>query len=153
MVQERLTYCPHNTHICTHHIHLQPNWAGSASEQTPSESIVTSEDEAVRSKPPLPQSTSMGFDYVEPVHSASSVSTPPASSIPDDPFASDNLGDTVIKLDKVSVVQSPWGGFEGTLLEFIYPLVSFCFVVLLGRCNIHSYMYIYIYMLFLMKGT
>ena len=86
---------------------LQPHWAGSASEQTPSESIVTSEDEAVRSKPPLPQSTSMGFDYVEPVHSASSVSTPPASSIPDDPFASDNLGDTVIKLDKVRVVQSP----------------------------------------------
>ena len=84
---------------------LQPHWAGSASEQTPSESIVTSEDEAVRSKPPLPQSTSMGFDYVEPVHSASSVSTPPASSIPDDPFASDNLGDTVIKLDKVRVVQ------------------------------------------------
>ena len=89
----------------THITHLQPHWAGSASEQTPSESIVTSEDEAVRSKPPLPQSTSMGFDYVEPVHSASSVSTPPASSIPDDPFASDNLGDTVIKLDKVRVVQ------------------------------------------------
>ena len=110
MVQERLTYYSHNTHIITHRIHSQPNWAGSASEQTPSESLVTSEDEAVRSKPPLPQSTSMGFDYVEAVHSASSVSTPPAS-IPDDPFASDNLGDTVIKLDKVRGSSKPLRGF------------------------------------------
>ena len=108
VVQERVSYYLHNTHMHTLRIHSQPNWAGSASEQTPSESLVTSEDEAVRSKPPLPQSTSMGFDYVEAVHSASSVSTPPAS-IPDDPFASDNLGDTVIKLDKVGVVQGPRG--------------------------------------------
>ena len=71
---------------------------GSTSENTPSESAMTSDDET---KPHLP-SSNLGFDYVEPVESGSSVSTPPTSSLPDDePFASDNLGDTVIKLDKV----------------------------------------------------
>ncbi len=39
------------------------------------------------------------FDYTEPVDSASSVSTPP---IMEEPFASDVLGDTVIKTGKVS---------------------------------------------------
>ena len=38
---------------------------------------------------------SQGFDYVEPVNSASSISTPS-----NEPFASDDLGDTVIKLDR-----------------------------------------------------
>lgn len=47
----------------------------------------------VRSKPPPGEGQE--FDYVEAVNSASSVSTPP-----DDPFASDSLGETVIKVDK-----------------------------------------------------
>ena len=38
------------------------------------------------------------FDYVEPVHSASSLSTPP---INDEPFA-DTSGNTVIKVTKVT---------------------------------------------------
>jgi len=83
---------------------LQHSWAGSASEKTPSESVLTSEDEAVPSKPPLPLNSSMGFDYVEAVHSGTSVSTPPESSLPDEPFASDNLGDTIIEVDKVGVI-------------------------------------------------
>lgn len=49
----------------------------------------------VRSKPVLLNRPSQGFDYVEAVNSASSVSTPP-----NDPFASSDLGETVIKLDK-----------------------------------------------------
>ena len=39
-------------------------------KKTPSKSVVTSEDEAVPSKPPLPLHASMGFDYVEAVHTA-----------------------------------------------------------------------------------
>lgn len=51
----------------------------------------------VRSKPlVLPNRPSQGFDYMEAVNSASSVSTPPN----DEPFASSNLGETVIKLNE-----------------------------------------------------
>lgn len=38
---------------------------------------------------------SQGFDYAEAVNSASSVATPP-----NEPFASDDLGETVVRLDK-----------------------------------------------------
>ena len=48
----------------------------------------------VRAKPLLDNRSSQGFDYIEAVNSASSVSTPP-----NEPFAADDLGDTVIKLD------------------------------------------------------
>ena len=41
------------------------------------------------------------FDYTEMVESASSISTPPVT---DEPFASDVLGDTVIKSEKVTVL-------------------------------------------------
>lgn len=46
----------------------------------------------VRSKPRPHEGKE--FDYAEAVNSASSVSTPP-----NDPFASDELGETVIKVD------------------------------------------------------
>ncbi len=80
-------------------------WAGSASEQTPSESAATSDEEVLLtgskqpSQPTLPRTRSAGYDYVEPVGSGSSVSSPASSE--DEPFASDKLGETVIKLDKV----------------------------------------------------
>lgn len=48
-------------------------------------------------KPPLLNTSSQAFDYVELVQSASSLSTPPC---PDQPFASEDLGETVIRLDK-----------------------------------------------------
>ena len=87
-------------------------WAGgSVSEHTPSESGATTEEEssaAVSSKPPpgpgpappLNKSNSQKYDYVEPVHSASSLSTPPNSSFSDEPFASESLGATAICLGK-----------------------------------------------------
>ena len=44
------------------------------------------------------------FDYVEPVDTTSSMSTPTSSNYWDnDPFAKDSLGDTVIHLDKVRI--------------------------------------------------
>lgn len=51
----------------------------------------------VRSKPAAGGASGPGqqFDYMEAVRSASSVSTPP-----DEPFASEDLGETVIKLNK-----------------------------------------------------
>ena len=86
------------------------SWAGgSVSEHTPSESGATTEEEssaAVSSKPPpgpappLNKSNSQKYDYVEPVHSASSLSTPPNSSFSDEPFASESLGATAICLGK-----------------------------------------------------
>lgn len=80
-------------------------WAGgSVSEHTPSESGATTEEEssaAMSSKPPpLNKSNSQKYDYIEPVHSASSLSTPPNSSFSDEPFASEFLGATAIRLDK-----------------------------------------------------
>lgn len=78
-------------------LHQYQGWVDSASEHTPSESEVTTEDDAP--KPPISHSTSEAFDYVELVHSASSLSTPPCTSS-DQPFASEDLGETVICLDK-----------------------------------------------------
>ena len=62
-------------------------WVGS--EPTPSESLVTSEDEVMR-PPPTNNTTNEG---VESELSA----TPPNET----PFAADNIGDTVVRLDKV----------------------------------------------------
>lgn len=78
-------------------------WAGdSASECTPSETALT--DDEVVSKGPGPhelQNCNDKYDYFEPVESASSLSTP--SEHPYDQFASLNLGNTVIRLDKVHI--------------------------------------------------
>ena len=62
--------------------------------------MTTEEDEA--SKPPLVKTNSQKYDYVEPVNSASSLSTPPNSSLisDDQPFASESLGATAVRLDK-----------------------------------------------------
>ncbi|XP_033631424.1 pericentriolar material 1 protein-like isoform X2 [Asterias rubens] len=96
--------------------HEQRLWQMSttASEHTPSESLITSEEEEIKaqiySKNPNKQAMlqalqSMGsldaeeYDYVESVGSASSMSTPPSFS-QDFGFANDELGDTVIHLDK-----------------------------------------------------
>ena len=65
------------------------SWLGEIAESDSQE-----EEGVVRSKP-LRNRTSQAFDYLEAVNSASSVSTPP-----NDPFASDDLGETVIKLNK-----------------------------------------------------
>ena len=78
------------------------SWLGSTSEQTPSESVATSE---VVSEGEVPghhrlQSTKQTYDYSEQAESATSVSTPHQNE--DDPFASDNLGDTVIHFGSVS---------------------------------------------------
>ena len=62
-------------------------------EQTSSESEGSTEEE-----PPQPSElTSQVYDYVELVQSASSLSTPPC---PDQPFAADDLGETVIRRDR-----------------------------------------------------
>ncbi|XP_071787305.1 pericentriolar material 1 protein-like isoform X2 [Asterias amurensis] len=96
--------------------HEQRLWQMSttASEHTPSESLITSEEEEIKAqiygKNPNKQAMlqalqSMGsldaeeYDYVESVGSASSMSTPPSFS-QDFGFANDELGDTVIHLDK-----------------------------------------------------
>ncbi|XP_038056288.1 pericentriolar material 1 protein-like isoform X4 [Patiria miniata] len=85
-----------------------------ASEHTPSESMITSEEEEMKAQiyrtNPKKQTKktaqlSLGsldaeeYDYVESVGSASSMSTPPSFS-QDFGFANDELGDTVIHLDK-----------------------------------------------------
>lgn len=66
-------------------------WLGEIAESDSQEE----EGGVVRSKPVLHNRTSQGFDYLETANSASTVSTPP-----NDPFASDDLGETVIKLNK-----------------------------------------------------
>ena len=73
------------------------------SEHTPSENGATTEEESAavaKPPPPLNKSNSQKYDYIEPVHSASSLSTPPNSSFSDEPFASESLGATAIRLDK-----------------------------------------------------
>lgn len=82
------------------------------SEHTPSESFFTSEEEEFKAqlygqKPGLYADDSKGslsglqYDYVENVDSASSMSTPPSVGGPGDfGFANDELGNTVIHLDK-----------------------------------------------------
>lgn len=71
--------------------------AGSASEEEGGSSVV-------RSKPTLQNRPSLAFDYIEAANSASSVSTPT-----NEPFASDDLGETVIKLDKMKLVGNGGG--------------------------------------------
>lgn len=101
------------------------------SEHTPSESGVTTEEETGgdQSKPPLVKSNSQKYDYVEPVHSASSMSTPPqSSSFSDEPFASESLGATAVRLDKTMAKmkgQVVIGGDEGpSSLQLRPPLIS-----------------------------
>ncbi|XP_071846255.1 uncharacterized protein [Apostichopus japonicus] len=89
------------------------NWPYSTvSEHTPSESFFTSEEEEIKAqlygqRPGLRPSDSKGslneleYDYAENVESASSMSTPPSIGGPGDfGFANDELGNTVIHLDK-----------------------------------------------------
>ena len=66
----------------------------SGTDQTPSDSLVMSDDESNKRKAPQAGT----HDYSEPAESATTLSTPPV-----EPFASDNLGDTVIHLDIVSI--------------------------------------------------
>lgn len=84
-------------------------WVGS--EPTPSESLVTSDDEAVRAKPstqhtragtlsPLKEPCNVTL-FSSAVLSASPHSTPPYSRPDETPFVADNPGDTVVRLDKV----------------------------------------------------
>ncbi len=93
------------------------------------------------------------------MHSASSLSTPPNSSFSDEPFASESLGATAIRLDKTmakikgEVVfgsgGGEGGGRDGSGLKppVISPgplkteneLVSAIFVVCLCLHNIHVY--------------
>lgn len=64
----------------------------SGTDQTPSDSLVSSDGEVNKGKTPQVGA----HDYSEPAESATTLSTPPV-----EPFASDNLGDTVIHLDIV----------------------------------------------------
>ncbi|KAM9857129.1 pericentriolar material 1 protein isoform 2-T2 [Aulostomus maculatus] len=81
--------------------HLPPlgpvTWAaGSQSELTPSESLATSDAEVVEKNLRLPQGSMKKTDDAESVGNDSTVST--SSNL--DPFAKDDLGNTVIHLDK-----------------------------------------------------
>ncbi|XP_006824503.1 pericentriolar material 1 protein-like, partial [Saccoglossus kowalevskii] len=85
----------------------RPAWQMSTSEQTPSESIVTSDDEDVRARLYAQNPNLFGcsdavgsYDYAENVSSASSLSTPNSAHLDSFGFANDDLGDTVIHLDK-----------------------------------------------------
>ncbi|KAL3878634.1 hypothetical protein ACJMK2_030966 [Sinanodonta woodiana] len=95
---------------------LNPNCNNfTVSELTPSESIVTSDEEEVRAKlrekvsavekrklSKLPRSNSMKsdqYDYQEEAEITSSVSTP-STAYWESPFAHESLGETVINLDK-----------------------------------------------------
>ena len=101
-------------------------YLGSTSEQTPSESAVTSEavseGEVVAgvSRHKMRQTSKQAYDYAEPVESASSISTPPAA---EDPFASDNLGDTVIKFGDVSTSEifCYIYGFTAVFEMYLFP--------------------------------
>ncbi|XP_029356962.1 pericentriolar material 1 protein [Echeneis naucrates] len=70
--------------------------AGSQSELTPSESVATSDAEVVEKNLRLPQETMKKRDETESVDNESTVST--SSNL--EPFANDDLGNTVIHLDK-----------------------------------------------------
>ena len=79
------------------------SWLGSASEQTPSKSVATSEvvsEGEVPGHHRLLEASKQTYDYSEQAESATSVSTPHHNE--DEPFASDNLGDTVIHFGTVS---------------------------------------------------
>ncbi|XP_074651990.1 pericentriolar material 1 protein-like isoform X3 [Tubulanus polymorphus] len=87
-----------------------PRWLNQTkdSEQTPSESLLTSEDEDVvrtADRPNLKDLRSGSlrnefYDYTEKVESISTMSTPTSTSAWDNPFAQETLGNTVIHLDK-----------------------------------------------------
>ena len=78
-------------------------WEGS--EATPSESLVTSDDELVRAKPPTAGGSDSGGGVQPGELSGSSLHStpplPPSTQADGTPFATDNLGDTVVRLDKV----------------------------------------------------
>ncbi|XP_041455218.1 pericentriolar material 1 protein-like isoform X1 [Lytechinus variegatus] len=85
------------------------NFAGS--EQTPSESFITSDEEEIKARLfganlQKPHESSYAlleddqYDYIENVDSASSLSTPPSLGRGEFGFANEDLGDTVIHLDK-----------------------------------------------------
>ncbi|XP_033109024.1 pericentriolar material 1 protein-like isoform X2 [Anneissia japonica] len=87
--------------------HSVPPWQiPTASEHTPSESLLTSEDDEMKARlysqhPPKKNGSSVKsgeYDYMEHVESASTMSTP--NSTHEFGFANDDLGDTVIHLDK-----------------------------------------------------
>ena len=113
-------------------------YLGSTSEQTPSESAVTSEavseGEVVAgvSRHKMRQTSKQAYDYAEPVESASSISTPPAI---EDPFASDNLGDTVIKfgdsLQQVRSMESSLTEGDATLVHSPAEQQNVCYASLL----------------------
>ena len=101
------------------------------SEHTPSESGMTTEEETGgdQSKPPMVKSNSQKYDYIEPVQSASSMSTPPrSSSFSDEPFVSDHLGATAVRLDKdMAKVKRQvviGGGEESSPLRLRPPVIS-----------------------------
>ncbi|XP_072039605.1 LOW QUALITY PROTEIN: uncharacterized protein [Amphiura filiformis] len=104
-------------------MHQQPPWQISASEHTPSESYITSEDDEMKAqlysqgfkkskgkgkKSKVKGAAAAGgdslasdqYDYMENIDSASEISTPPSTGPGDFGFANDELGDTVIHLDK-----------------------------------------------------
>ncbi|XP_071504196.1 pericentriolar material 1 protein-like [Diadema antillarum] len=82
------------------------------SEQTPSESFITSDEEEIKARlfgANLQRSHESSYavmleddqyDYIENVDSASTLSTPPSTGPGEFGFANDDLGDTVIHLDK-----------------------------------------------------
>lgn len=89
-------------------------WLGEVTDSGQSDSEGGSSS-VVRSKLPLQNRPSQGFDYMEAVNSASSVSTPP-----NEPFAQDALGETVIKMDRVVTHMKQTG--EGGGLTAASPL-------------------------------
>ena len=82
-------------------------WITTASEQTPSESVLTTDDEdeasALQALARQIHNNEV-YDYAELADSQSeeNISTPSAQ---DHPFASEDLGSTVINLDEVSILQ------------------------------------------------
>lgn len=82
------------------------NWVASTSEQTPSESALTTDEEseslALQTLARQIQNNEI-YDYAELADSQSegNISTP--GSLGDAPFATENLGNTVINLDEVII--------------------------------------------------
>lgn len=106
-------------------------WLGEVSDSEASE--------VVRTKPVLLNRPSQGYDYMEAVNSASSVSTPP-----NEPFESSSLGETVIRVDPSDahrrvLVRGPKQpsplkaeGEEGSE-DMPHLMVSGCWLVCVGR--------------------
>jgi len=82
---------------------LYEQWMETASEQTPSESVMTTDDEgeaqALKSLARQIQNNEM-YDYAEPVDSQSDCNISTAGSQSENPFAAEDLGNTVINLDE-----------------------------------------------------